>query len=49
MNGTVTGTLLASVLVAALDHRGPRPDVLGYLLGYRLSAFPLNLPYTLSE
>jgi hypothetical protein len=26
MNGTVTGTLLASVLVAALDHRGLRLD-----------------------
>jgi hypothetical protein len=26
MNGTVTGTLLASVLVAALDHGGLRPD-----------------------
>ncbi len=26
MNGTVTGTLLASVLVAALEHRGLRPD-----------------------
>lgn len=26
MNGTVTGTLLASALVAALDHRGLRPD-----------------------
>lgn len=26
LNGTVTGTLLASVLVAALDHHGLRPD-----------------------
>jgi hypothetical protein len=26
MNGTVTGTLLASVLVAAVEHRGLRPD-----------------------
>ena len=26
MNGTVTGTVLASVLVAALDHRRLRPD-----------------------
>jgi hypothetical protein len=26
MNGTVTRTLLASVLVAALDHGGLRPD-----------------------
>jgi len=26
MNGTVTGTLLASAMVAALDHRGLRPD-----------------------
>jgi hypothetical protein len=26
MNGTVTGTLLASVLVAALEHQGMQPD-----------------------
>ena len=26
MNGTVTGTLLASVLVAALEHQGMPPD-----------------------
>jgi hypothetical protein len=26
MNGRVTGTLLASVLVVGLEHRGLRPD-----------------------